>query len=241
MNWPIGMGSDFKGIYHRSDKYVEQYLGRQEEPDYLWAPNLKDPQVQLMLGEIHADKLVNDIQLLDVAGEQFQQELAERGELTPVFFGSAIYHFGVRSFLDTFVGMAPKPSPKRITNGTAVETCAEFSGFIFKIQANMNPAHRDRVAFLRVCSGRFERGMTVHHIRLNSTINLTQSQQFFAQDRQTVNEAFPGDIIGLYDPGLFQIGDTLSATGGFEFEPLPQFPPEHFARVTIADTLCWFG
>ncbi|GMA51209.1 hypothetical protein GCM10025857_25660 [Alicyclobacillus contaminans] len=159
------------------------------------------------------------------------------GQLTPVFFGSAISSFGVRTFLQQFIQMAPPPGPRRTEDGTLRDITAPFSGFIFKIQANMNPAHRDRVAFLRVCSGQFERGMSVRHERTGKSINLSQPQQFFAQDRTVTEVAYPGDIIGIFDPGQFQIGDTLSVDGGFSFESLPQFSPEHFARVTVKDTM----
>ncbi len=237
MSWPAGMGVDFQGVYHRFRHSFEPFRGRQAKDQFLDVADLADPQLREMMGSNQAEKLAEDVLLFDVAGEDFDRERVNRGELTPVFFGSAITHFGVRSFLDAFVEMAPGPAPRRKTDGSTLETASPFAGFVFKIQANMNPAHRDRVAFLRICSGKFERGMTVNHVRLNRNINLTQSQHFFAQDRTTANEGYPGDIIGIHDPGLFQIGDTLSANGGFQFEPLPQFSPEHFARVTVTDTL----
>ncbi|MDQ0188708.1 peptide chain release factor 3 [Alicyclobacillus cycloheptanicus] len=237
MTWPVGAGGDFQGVYHRQRQVFEHFRGRQEEAEVLQVSGVDDARLSDILGAAAAEKLLEDVELLDVAGEAFDLDRINRGDLTPVFFGSALAHFGVQSFLNDFVQLAPNPTPRKRLDGTVMPTDAPFSGFIFKIQANMNPAHRDRVAFLRICSGKFERGMSVHHVRLNRPLNLSQSQQFFAQDRTTVEEAFPGDIVGLHDPGLFQIGDTLSAGEKFQFEPLPQFSPEHFARVTAADTL----
>lgn len=236
MTWPIGMGQDFQGVYHRSDKSFERFTGKQSESERITLNDAADAKLAERIGENAAAKLAEDVELLDIAGEEFDMDAVNRGLLTPVFFGSAITQFGVRSFLDMFIQLAPAPDERKTTDGSQISTSEDFSGFIFKIQANMNPAHRDRVAFLRICSGKFERGMTVTHVRQNRKLNLTQSQQFFAQDRVTVDVAYPGDIIGLYDPGLFQIGDTLAATGQYEFEALPQFSPEHFARVMAKDT-----
>lgn len=234
MTWPAGMGQMFQGVYHRADRAFERFEGKQAETSLV---PVGDPlELASTIGDEAAEKLAEDVELLDIAGEAFDMEQVNRGLLTPVFFGSAITHFGVRSFLDMFIKLAPPPTERKTTDGSLVPTSEDFAGFIFKIQANMNPAHRDRVAFLRICSGKFERGMSVTHVRQNRKLNLTQSQQFFAQDRITVDVAYPGDIIGLYDPGLFQIGDTVAATGQFEFEALPQFSPEHFARVTTKDT-----
>ena len=218
MNWPVSMGADLRGVFNRSSHTFESYDGR-EITDEL--------QQQLM----------DDISLLDVAGETMDSEKVWDGELTPVFFGSAITNFGVETFLKEFIKLAPPPRPRKTKQGFVAPLDTEFSGFVFKIQANMNPAHRDRIAFVRICSGKFERGMSVQHVRTNKSIHLSQSQQFFAQDRTTVDIAFPGDIIGIYDPGIFHIGDTLSETDTIEFEPLPQFSPEYFARITVKDTL----
>lgn len=175
--------------------------------------------------------------LLDMAGDPFDPALVAEGKLTPVFFGSAIANFGVESFLNQFIHLAPAPGPRQTDQGPIGPNDEQFSGYVFKIQANMNPAHRDRVAFIRICSGKFERGMNVNHVRTGKKINLTQPQQFFGQGREIIDEAYPGDIIGIFDPGLFRIGDTLCETGWFHFEKLPQFSPEHFARVTVKNTL----
>lgn len=237
VTWPVGMGGTFQGVYHRHRHEFEHFRGRQERSTTLSLKGVDDPALADIIAGAPAEQLAEEVMLLDVAGEAFRQDLVATGALTPVYFGSAITQFGVETFLRDFAQMAPAPTPRKTTDGDTVETDAPFAGFIFKIQANMNPAHRDRVAFLRICSGRFERGMTVNHVRLDRKVNLTQSQMFFGQDRNTIEEAYPGDIIGLHDPGLFQIGDTICESGRFSFEPVPAFSPEHFARVTTADTL----
>ncbi len=160
-----------------------------------------------------------------------------RGELTPLFFGSAINNFGVQTFLENFLQLAPSPTPRNSTAGLVDPTDEKFSGYVFKIQANMNPAHRDRIAFLRICSGRFERGMSVRHVRAGKDIKLSQPQQFLAQDRDIVESAYPGDIIGLFDPGIFRIGDSLSQGTEIVFDELPTFSPEIFAKVTVKNAL----
>jgi peptide chain release factor 3 len=232
MNWPIGMGDEFSGIYDRKHHRIELYRGDSQRVFfYPKESGLDDPAIRELLGDALYEKLCDDIDLLDIAGDPFDFEKVKQGQLTPVYFGSAINKFGVQTFLDEFITLAPSPSPHDSSIGP-VDTAAGFSGFIFKIQANMNPAHRDRIAFLRVCSGKFERGMAVNHVRTGKKIKLAQPQQFLAQDRDIVEVAWPGDIIGLHDPGIYRIGDTLCEEGSFEFPPLPQFPPEHFARVS---------
>ncbi len=232
MNWPIGMGDEFNGIYDRQNNRIELY--RQDgQRDFLYPDErgVEDPAIRDIIGESLYNKLCEDISLLDIAGDPFDLDKINQGKLTPVYFGSAINTFGVQTFLDEFLQLAPAPHAHMSSIGPVDPVKTAFSGFIFKIQANMNPAHRDRIAFLRVCSGKFERGMAVNHVRSGKRIKLAQPQQFLAQDRDIVDVAYPGDIIGLHDPGTFRIGDTLCAEGSFEFERLPQFPPEHFARV----------
>ncbi len=232
MNWPIGMGDEFCGIYDRHNQQIELY-SKEENRKFISLSDqgLKDQTIQNQIAPFLLDKLGEEIDLLDIAGDSFDKEKIRQGLLTPVFFGSAINKFGVQTFLDNFVQLAPSPQAHN-SNVGVVDTCSSgFSGFVFKIQANMNPAHRDRIAFLRVCSGKFERGMTVNHVRSGKRIKLAQPQQFLAQDRDIIEEAYPGDIIGLHDTGSFRIGDTLCVHNSFEFEPLPQFPPEHFARA----------
>jgi len=237
MNWPIGMGGDFRGIYNRMDARFERYIDRSEETVSLEAGDIEDSLLRETLGEALHDRLKEEVMLLDIAGDPFDEELVASGRLTPVYFGSAIANFGVETFLNQFIELAPTPGRRKTDQGEIDPRDQSFSGFVFKIQANMNPAHRDRVAFVRICSGRFERGMTVTHVRTGKRVNLAQPQQFFGQGREIIDEAYPGDIIGLFDPGLFRIGDTLCEEGAFSFEPLPLFSPEHFARVTVKSTL----
>lgn len=238
MNWPIGSGRELCGVYDRMNNQVELFQGDDHSniqvkkvEDYL------DPEIRKMAGDYLHDQLCQDLELLDVAGDPFDLEKVKRGELTPVFFGSAVNNFGVQTFLDNFLKLAPKPEPRRSTTGTVEPTNEKFTGYVFKIQANMNPAHRDRIAFLRIVSGKFERGMSVKHVRMGKEIKLSQPQQFLAQDRDIVSEAYPGDIIGLFDPGIFRIGDSLSQGSEVVFDELPTFSPEIFAKVTAKNAL----
>lgn len=238
MNWPIGMGPDFQGIYNRADARFERFTERGVETQNIQADDIASPALRGALGADVHDRLQEEVMLLDIAGDPFDADLVNHGKLTPVFFGSAIANFGVQTFLNQFIDLAPAPGPRKTDQGDVVEpTDSKWSGFVFKIQANMNPAHRDRVAFIRICSGQFERGMSVNHVRTGKKINLAQPQQFFGQGREIIDEAYPGDIIGIFDPGVFRIGDTLCDNGSFTFEPLPIFSPEHFARVSVKNTL----
>jgi peptide chain release factor 3 len=238
MNWPIGMGKEFLGIYDRFHNRIEQF--RVEEENRFLALN-EDGEVDgdypIKQNALY-DQTLEEILLLNEAGNEFSKEKIADGTLTPVFFGSALTNFGVQTFLETYLQFAPSPQPRESTIGEIDPQSENFSGFIFKIQANMNPAHRDRIAFLRICSGKFERGMTVNVPRTGKQIKLSQSTQFMADDRSTVDEAVSGDIIGLYDTGTYQIGDTLT-TGKdqFQFERLPQFTPELFVRVTAKNVM----
>jgi peptide chain release factor 3 len=238
MNWPIGMGKEFLGIYDRFHNRVEQFRVEDEER---FIPLNEE-------GEIDGDhslkesnlynQTLEDVLLLNEAGNEFSRERIANGELSPVFFGSALTNFGVQTFLETYLQFAPSPQPRNSDVGEIDPTSEEFSGFIFKIQANMNPAHRDRIAFLRICSGQFERGMSVNLPRIGKNIKLAQSTQFLADDRSTVNQAVSGDIIGIYDTGTYQIGDTLTeGKKAFQYEKLPQFTPELFVRVTAKNVM----
>lgn len=238
MNWPIGMGKEFLGIYDRYYNRIEQFRVDDSER---FLPLNEDGEIE---GEAKIkqnnlyDQTLEEIMLLNEAGNEFSKERIADGSLTPVFFGSALTNFGVQTFLETYLQFAPPPQPRESTIGKIDPLSENFSGFIFKIQANMNPAHRDRIAFLRICSGKFERGMTVNIPRTGKQMKLAQSTQFMADDRSTVNEAVSGDIIGLYDPGTYQIGDTLTAgKEQFQFEKLPQFTPELFVRVTAKNVM----
>ncbi|KZE52875.1 peptide chain release factor 3 [Brevibacillus parabrevis] len=239
MNWPIGMGSYFSGVYDRMKSRVELYQTntQHEEISFFPVEGAEDPMIGDRVGQELWQQLQDEISLLDVAGDEFDPELIAQGQLTPVFFGSAINNFGVQTFLDNFLQMAPAPSAKKSNAGMIDPYTNPFSGFIFKIQANMNPAHRDRIAFLRICSGKFERGMAVKHVRLGKDIKLAQPVQFMAQDREIVEESFAGDVIGLFDPGIFQIGDTLCVGQSFEYEEMPHFSPEFFSKVMVKDAM----
>lgn len=238
MNWPIGMGKEFLGIYDRFYNRIEQF--RVGEDDRFIPLNDE--------GEIEGnhplkesglyDQTLEDVLLLNEAGNTFSPERIADGTLTPVFFGSALTNFGVQTFLETYLQFAPSPKPRKSSIGKIDPLSEKFSGFIFKIQANMNPAHRDRIAFVRICSGKFERGMSVNLPRLGKQQKLSQSTSFMAEERNTVEEAVSGDIIGLYDTGTYQIGDTLT-TGkdDFHFERLPQFTPELFVRVSAKNVM----
>ncbi|MGD6958034.1 peptide chain release factor 3 [Rossellomorea aquimaris] len=238
MNWPIGMGKEFLGIYDRFHNRIEQF--RVEDEDR-FIPLNEEGEIEgehpLKESNLY-DQTLEDVLLLNEAGNQFSRERIANGELSPVFFGSALTNFGVQTFLETYLQFAPSPQPRNSDAGEIEPTAEEFSGFVFKIQANMNPAHRDRIAFLRICSGQFERGMTVNLSRTGKSIKLAQSTQFLADDRSTVNEAVSGDIIGVYDTGTYQIGDTLvQGKQNFQYEKLPQFTPELFVRVTAKNVM----
>ncbi|KAB2335189.1 peptide chain release factor 3 [Bacillus mesophilum] len=238
MNWPIGMGKEFLGIYDRFNNRIEQFrveederfISLNDEGEIAGAHNLKESGLY--------EQTLEEIMLLNEAGNEFSRERIRDGELTPVFFGSALTNFGVQTFLESYLQFAPSPQPRNSTSGEIDPLSEDFSGFIFKIQANMNPAHRDRIAFLRICSGKFERGMNVNVPRISKQIKLAQSTQFMADDRSTVDEAVSGDIIGIYDPGTYQIGDTLTVgKNNFQYERLPQFTPELFMRVTAKNVM----
>jgi len=242
MNWPIGTDGDFKGVYVRENEQILLFNSATKDHGATKVEtieaNTKDEGLEKILGKADFQTLNGDIELLDMAGDPFDAEKVRRGELTPVFFGSAITNFGVEPFLKKFLEIAPPPSPHNTDLGVVSPHDDYFSGFVFKIQANMDPSHRDRMAFLRICSGKFDKGMAVKHVRLGKKITLSQPQQFMAQDRVIVEDAFAGDIIGLFDPGHFRIGDTLtSSSESFRFESIPVFPPEHFARVMPKDSM----
>lgn len=199
---------------------------------------LDAPELRQRIDDDTYQALLDDIELLDDAGEEFDLDRIAHGELTPLFFGSAMTNFGVQNFLEEYLRLAPPPQPRMSSDGIIDAEDEKFSAFVFKIQANMNPAHRDRLAFIRICSGKFERNMSVYHDRSGKAIKLSQPQQFLAQDRQIIDDAYPGDIVGLFDPGIFGIGDTLCDNSHkFKFADFPVFPPEKFARVQAKDTM----
>ncbi len=238
MNWPIGQGKNLRGVYDRRNSRIELFQGDDHSKIALQdVSGYDDPVIERVAGEHLYGQLREELELLEVAGDPYDLEKVSRGELTPVFFGSAINNFGVQTFLENFLQLAPEPMPRKSVSGEVSPEEPKFSGYIFKIQANMNPAHRDRIAFLRIVSGKFTRGMSVKHVRVGKDIKLAQPQQFLAQDRDIVEDAFPGDIIGLFDPGVFRIGDTLSERSDVEFDELPTFSPELFSKVIVKNAL----
>jgi peptide chain release factor 3 len=240
MNWPIGTGVDFKGVYDRQKNVIQAFDGGNHGQTHVESVegNIEDKVFKDLIGESLHKKLVEDIELLDIAGDEFDTEKVRKGELTPVFFGSAITNFGVEPFLQYFLNLTTSPISRNSDAGEIDVFTPEFSAFVFKIQANMNPAHRDRIAFMRICSGQFRKGMEVNHVQAGNKIKLAQPQQFLAQEREIVDEAYAGDIIGVFDPGIFSIGDTLcESSRKFKFEGIPTFAPEYFARVRTVDTM----
>jgi peptide chain release factor 3 len=238
LSWPIGMGKSFKGTYNRYRKELILFTPGQDTlpGDSITINRLDDPRLDELLGH-QADSLREDLELLDGAANPFELEQYLKGNQTPVFFGSAINNFGVREMLDTFVEIAPAPGLRPTTTRDVAPEEKTFSGFVFKIQANMDKAHRDRVAFLRICSGKFTRGMKVRHHRIGKDVNLANATIFMAQDRTNVEEAFPGDIIGIHNHGTIQIGDTFSEKEPLQFSGIPNFAPEHFRRVRLKNPL----
>ena len=233
VNWPIGCGKNFKGVYDRATKKITTFTaamgGQKEVASQEFS--LEGDEVNSIIGPDYHRQLMDDIELLDGACDELDMERVSRGNLSPVFFGSALTNFGVETFLEHFLKMTTSPLPRNTTTGMVDPFSPNFSAFVFKIQANMNKAHRDRIAFMRICSGKFEAGMEVTHVQGGRKIRLSQPQQMMAQDRKIVEEAYAGDIIGVFDPGIFCTGEKV------EFEGIPTFAPEHFARVRQMDTM----
>ena len=239
VNWPIGSGKNFKGVYDRNTKTISRFIaGDNGHKVEMVEASLGDAGLDDLITKEYHDILVDEIELLDGASDAFDLEKVRAGQLSPVFFGSALTNFGVETFLQHFLDMTTSPLP-RTSDGEVVDPFSdEFSAFVFKIQANMNKAHRDRIAFMRICSGKFEAGMEVMHVQGGKKIRLAQPQQMMAQERKHVEEAYAGDIIGVFDPGIFSIGDTLyKGKTPVRFEGIPTFAPEHFARVRQVDTM----
>ena len=239
INWPIGVDGDFQGVYHRDTKTVELYTGGDHGKTMVEKTDIAidDPALENALEKHYRDRLAEEIELLDEAGDAFDLDKVRAGELTPMFFGSAVTNFGVEPFLDRFLSFTPPPLPRESDAGVIGPEEPYFSGFIFKIQANMNPAHRDRLAFMRIVSGAFEKGMEVWHSGTNKPVALKQPQQFMADEREAVEEAWAGDIIGLFDPGIYRLGDTLSAGPKIHYANIPVFAPEFFNRVRPLDSM----
>ncbi len=241
VNWPIGSGKGFKGVYDREKKCVICYSDTEKGTKEGTATEIPVSDEKLLretIGDEAADKLFEELELLDGAGADFDLDTVRKGDLTPVCFGSALTNFGVEIFLKHFLNMATTPLPRKADCGEIDPLSEDFSAFVFKIQANMNKAHRDRIAFIRVCSGRYDAAAEVRHVQGNKVMRLSQPQQIMADDRKILSEAYAGDIIGIFDPGIFSIGDTLCAPKlNFKYEGIPTFAPEHFARVRQMDTM----
>ena len=239
--WPIGSGKGFKGIYDRDKSCVIIYSDTEKgtrEGETLEIPMEDEERLLEYIGQEALDKLKEEIELLDGASAEFDLEEVRRGDLTPVFFGSALTNFGVEIFLQHFLQMTTTPLPRKSDVGVVEPVENNFSAFVFKIQANMNKAHRDRIAFMRICSGKFEASMEVKHVQGGKIMRLSQPQQIMASERKILDEAYAGDIIGVFDPGVFSIGDTLCMPKEeFAYEGIPTFAPEHFARVRQVDTM----
>ena len=240
INWPIGSGKSFRGVYDRDTNRVLTFSdtmkgtkeGKEEEI------SLDDPHLLDVITEEQKEQLEEEMELLNGAAEEFDQKKVTEGKLSPVFFGSALTNFGVETFLQHFLKMTMPPLARMSDEGLIDPMQEDFSAFVFKIQANMNKNHRDRLAFMRICSGRFEADREVYYVQGDKKMRLLQPQQMMADDRHVVNEAYAGDIIGVFDPGIFSIGDTVCAPGKkFRFEGIPTFAPEHFARVTLIDSM----
>ena len=239
MNWPIGSGKDFQGVYDREKSQLLFFSGvsGKNKAEKLEI-DLYDPQVARLLdsSEKH-QQLIDDVELLS-AGRELDFEEVKRGQLSPVFFGSALTNFGIEPFLESFLKLTPPPLARVADCGEIDTFSPDFSAFVFKIQANMNKAHRDRLAFMRICSGKFQRDAEYYHVQGGRKMRLSQPQQLMAAEREIVDEAYAGDVIGVFDPGIFSIGDTITVPGKkFRFSGIPTFAPEHFARVSAKDSM----
>ena len=242
-NWPIGSGKEFSGVYDRINNQCQLFsrtsAGGSDRAS-MTQVDLEDQNIATHVGTEELEKLELDLALLNEAGNSFSQEAFLSGEVTPVFFASALSNYGIEPFFDAFIHMAPSPRGRAADGYKEKEVFIDpvetpFSAYVFKVQSKMDPHHRDSMAFLRICSGEFEKDMTVKHHRLKRSIRLARPQSMFAGERITLNDAVAGDIIGVINPGVFFIGDTVSFAGGFDFKPLPQFQPEMFANITPKD------
>jgi peptide chain release factor 3 len=268
VNWPLGNGQSFKGVFDRATRRVHLFerVVHGAKRANVELTGVDDPQIRDLLDDRSYAQFIDEIELLEGAGSEFDRDAMLRGDVSPVFFGSAVTNFGVQLFLDDFLKLAPSPTPRRIitsdvilssslrpgsgqasdpeqrAEGAPVEgnvidpTADHFTGFVFKIQANMDPRHRDRVAFVRICSGRFERDMTVRNARSGKDVRLSRAMKLFASERESLDAAYAGDVVGLANPGVFAIGDSLSEGAPVQFERFPAFAPEHFAQVRSMDT-----
>ncbi len=238
LSWPISMGKTFKGVYSLYEKKLNLFVpSKVTIQDSIEISDINSEELDKLVGENYAKQLRADVELIEGVYPEFNVEDYLSGKVAPVFFGSAVNNFGVRELLDTFIRIAPPPIPRETTIREVEPDEKKFSGFIFKIHANMDPKHRNRIAFLRVCSGKFERATNYHHVRQHKGIRFSNATAFMAQDRETVDEAWPGDIVGLYDTGNLKIGDTLTEGEDMIYTGIPSFSPEIFKEVINMDAM----
>ncbi len=239
LTWPINMGKEFKGVYNLYDKSLNLFVSGQKGTDENSVPinDLADKLLDDKVGERDAKQLREDVELIEGVYGELDVDSYLKGRVAPVFFGSAVNNFGVKEMLDTFIRIAPTPEDRKTDKGVIAPTDDKFSGFIFKIHANLDPRHRDRIAFLRVCSGRFERNKNYHHVRLNKDVRFNAPYSFMARQKEVIEDAYPGDVVGLFDTGSFKIGDTLTEGADFFFTGMPSFSPEIFKEVINKDPM----
>ncbi len=239
LSWPISMGTDFKGVYNLYDRILLLFEPRKklETSETIVFNDLDDSKLDKIVGERNAKKLREDVELIEGIYEPFDKEMYLQGLLAPVFFGSGVNNFGVKELLETFIQIAPQPKGRETTIKPVEPLDKKFSGFVFKIHANLDPKHRDRIAFLRICSGKFERNKFFHHVRLDKNLRFSSPVTFMGSSKDIVEEAYPGDVVGLYDTGNFKIGDTLTEGENFTFKGIPSFSPEIFKELVNNDPM----
>lgn len=239
LSWPIGMGKSFRGVYNLYENNLNLFEASKTKKaeNVIEIKGVEDPQLEKHLPESAVSQLREDIELIEGVYDPFEKEEYLKGKLAPVFFGSAVNNFGVRELLDCFVDIAPIPRPRETEKRMVSPNENKFSGFVFKIHANMDPRHRNRIAFLRICAGKFQRGNNYYHVRQDKSLRFSNATAFMAQQKETVDEAFPGDIIGLYDTGNLKIGDTLSEGEKGLYKGIPSFSPELFKEVINEDAM----
>ncbi len=239
LSWPIGIGATFQGVYNLHRNNLNLFSGNKTniEKDVISVDGLEDATLEEIIGEEEAALLREEIELVDGVYDPFTRENYLSGEVAPVFFGSALNNFGVQELLDSFIEISPTPKGRETDEGLVNPNDSKFSGFVFKIHANLDPKHRDRIAFLRICSGKFERNKFYNHVRMDKKFKFANPTSFLAQDKSVIDEAFPGDVIGLYDTGNFKIGDTLTDGGKYMFKGIPSFSPEIFKELVNDDPM----
>jgi len=238
LSWPINMGKNFKGVYSLYEKSLHLFTpSKTTISEGIDVSDINDPELDRLVGENNAKQLRADVELIEGVYPDFSEQDYLEGKVAPVFFGSAVNNFGVKELLDTFIRIAPPPIPRATTLREVAPDEKKFSGFVFKIHANMDPKHRNRIAFLRVCSGKFERGSNYYHVRHDKSVRFSNATAFMAQDRETVDEAWPGDIVGIFDTGNLKIGDTLTEGEKMMYTGIPSFSPEIFKEVVNLDAM----